>query len=133
VIFVDTSVWFARFVPRDINHTHVTSWFTANQEPLVTSDYCVDEVLSLISVRERPSLAVQAGFELLNETVAQLHFLDVNQFSRAWILFQQRATSGWSFTDCTSKILIDDLNLSSAATLDQHFHQFGIAIVPGPE
>lgn len=133
MIFVDTSVWFARFVPRDIDHGRVTSWFASNKEPLITSDYCVDEVLTLISVRERPSLAIQAGLELVNETVSQLQFLDADQFHRAWILFQQRAASGWSFTDCTSKILIDDLHLAAAAALDQHFHQFGIAVVPNTD
>jgi predicted nucleic acid-binding protein len=130
MIFVDTSVWFARFVPKDPNHERVTAWFAHNAEPLLTSDYCVDETLTLLSVRERPSLAIEAGRELLNETIAGLYFLTAAQFNRAWILFQQRAAASWSFTDCTSKIVVDDLGLKAAASFDQHFHQFGVNVFP---
>jgi predicted nucleic acid-binding protein len=81
-------------------------------------------------VRERPSLAIQAGLEFVNQSVSQIHFLNANQFHRAWILFQQWATAGWSFTDCTSKVVIEDLGLDSAASFDRHFHQFGIRVLP---
>jgi len=130
MIFVDTSVRFARFVPKDPNHERVTTWFAHNAEPLLTSDYCVDETLTLLSVRERPNLAIEAGQELLNETIAELHFLTAAQFNRAWILYQQRAAAGWSFTDCPSKIVVDDLGLKAAASLDRHFHQFGVDVIP---
>src|SRR6476660_9423681 len=122
MIFVDTGVWFARFVPKDPNHERVTAWFAGNTEPLLTSDYCVDETLTLLSVRERPSLAIEAGRELLDETIAGLYFLTAAQFNRAWVLFKQRAAAGWSFTDSTCKIVIDDQGLTAAASLDEHFH-----------
>jgi predicted nucleic acid-binding protein len=130
MIFIDTGVWFARFVTRDPDHERVAAWFAGNDEPLLTSDYCVDETLTLLSVRDRPSLAIEAGRELFNETLARMYFLTVTQFNRAWILFQQHAASGWSFTDCTSKVVIDDLELEAAASLDRHFHQFGVAVFP---
>ena len=130
MIFVDSGAWFARFVPDDPNHAVVADWFAANDEPLVTSNYCVDETLTLLSARKRPKLAKEVGKELFDETVSRLHFLTSDQIRRAWILFQQRAASGWSFTDCTSKIVIDDLQMRSAVALDQHFRQFGIKILP---
>jgi len=130
MIFVDTGVWFSRFVPKDPNHERVTLWFKNNDEPLLTSDYCVDETLTLLATRQRYKLTIEAGRELFDETIARLHFLTNQQIARAWILFQQRASSGWSFTDCTSKVAIDDLGVKAAAALDQHFHQFGIAVLP---
>ena len=129
MIFVDTGVWFARFVPDDPHHGRVVSWFASNQQKLVTTDYCVDEVLTLLLARKRPQLALTAGQILFDESVAQLHFLIPDQIRRAWIVFQQRAASGWSFTDCTSKIVTDDLSIPTAAALDQHFHQF-VTVVP---
>ena len=74
--------------------------------------------------------ARRSGRELFDETLARLHYLTRNQIERAWILFQQRAPAGWSFTDCTSKIVIDDLGVNTAATLDQHFAQFGVGLAP---
>jgi predicted nucleic acid-binding protein len=53
-----------------------------------------------------------------------------DQIRRAWILFQQRASAGWSFTDFTSKIVIDDLDVKMAVALDAHFRQFGISVLP---
>ena len=129
MIFVDTSVWYARFVPDDPNHARMVNWFAANSEPLLTTDFCVDESLTLIAVRKRPQLAIVAGHELFQETIVKIHFLTRSQIERAWILFQQRAAAGWSFTDCTSKITIDDFGLKFAAALDQHFSQFGVSLV----
>lgn len=62
--------------------------------------------------------------------MAQLHFVTPDPIYRAWILFQRRASSGWTFTDCTSKVVIDELGIKTAVALDAHFRQSGIAIVP---
>ena len=128
--FVDTSAWFARFVPSDPDHERVKAWFNANDRRLVTSDYCVDETLTLLLVRGHQHRVIHAGDVLFNESLASLCFLTPPQIQRSWILFQQRMTSGWSFTDCTSKILIDDLGITTAVALDDHFRQFGVDILP---
>jgi predicted nucleic acid-binding protein len=51
VIFVDTGAWFATFVPNDVHHVAAASWFAQNTEPLITTDYVLDEVLTLLQVR----------------------------------------------------------------------------------
>lgn len=130
MIFVDTGAWFARFVPDDPDHAAVVNWFALNSDLLVTSDYCVDETLTLLAMRKRTKLALEVGRALFEESLARLHFLTRDQLARSWILFQQRAASGWSFTDCTSKIVIDDLGVSTAVALDEHFRQFGVSVVP---
>ncbi len=38
--------------------------------------------------------------------------------------------AGWSFTDCTSTALIEGLQITTTAALGQHFHQFGIEVLP---
>jgi uncharacterized protein len=43
VIFVDTGAWFAAFVPNDPDHAAANSWLTRNAEPLVTTDYILDD------------------------------------------------------------------------------------------
>lgn len=131
MIFVDTGAWFARSVPSDPNHDRVTSWFASNSEPLITSDYCVDETLTLLVARKRLRLSIEIGRLLFDESLAQMHFIASDQIRRAWILFQSRASDGWSFTDCTSKIVIDDLDIKTALALDAHFQQFGnLLVVP---
>jgi uncharacterized protein len=129
-IFVDSGAWFARFVADDPNHISVVEWFAANNEPLITTDYCVDETLTLLVARKRPVLASEVGREFFDETISRLHFLTNDQIRRAWILFTQRAATGWSFTDCTSKVVMDELQLNAAVAVDRHFRQFGIAVFP---
>ena len=125
MVFVDTGAWFAWFVPDDPNHARIESWFAANAEPFLTTDYCIDETLTLLVARGRLPRALDAGFAFFQEDLTQIHFLTPNQIHRAWILFRQRAAAGWSFTDCTSKVVIDDLRISMAVALDAHFQQFG--------
>ena len=129
MIFVDTSAWFARFVPDDPDHLSTIELFAKNKSPLITTDYCVDETLTLLQIRNRPKLAEAAGQLLFDESLAKLHFLTRHQIERAWILFQQHISNGWSFTDCTRKILIDEFHIKTAISLDKHFLQFGVTIV----
>lgn len=129
MVFVDTGAWFAKFVPEDPQHARVEAWFNSTPEPLITTDYCIDETLTLLVARQRLARALVAGRALFDPNVTRIHFVTQNQIERAWILFQQRAVAGWSFTDCTSKIVMDDLDIRSAATLDEHFRQFGSVVV----
>ena len=131
MVFVDTSAWFAFFLPIDSNHKRIRSSIDPSKHPLVTTDYCVDETLTLLLARGELRRALEAGQALFHDNLARIHFVTKNQIERAWILFQQRAAAGWSFTDCTSKIVIDDLQIRAAATLDDHFRQFGnVSVVP---
>jgi hypothetical protein len=107
VIFVDSGAWFAKFAQDDPDHLRVEDWFAANQEPLVTTDYYVDETLTLLVARRRAGAALLGGRQFFEQSIARLHFVTPDQIHRAWILFQGRHRSGWSFTDCTSKIVID--------------------------
>jgi len=130
MVFVDTSAWFALFVRTDPYHQRVRDWFAANREPVLTTDYCVDETLTLLFVRGEVSRAIEAGRELFERSLARVQFVSPEQVHRAWVVFQQRAAAGWSFTDCTSFVVVNDLRIPAAAALDAHFRQFGIIVVP---
>ena len=60
-----------------------------------------------------------------------LRFLTADQIRRAWILFR-RLPRPLNFTDCTSKVVIDELGIKTAVALDARFRQFGILVVPEP-
>lgn len=51
MIFVDTGAWFALSVESDPDHLVTTRFIAQNNEPLITTDYVVDELLTLFSVR----------------------------------------------------------------------------------
>jgi len=55
MIFVDSGAWYASLVPDDADHAAATAWLTQNREPLVTTDYILDETLTLLRVRGQPT------------------------------------------------------------------------------
>lgn len=131
MVFVDTGAWFALHVPTDPNHERVSEWLKDNSEPLLTTDYCVDETLTLLCARREFRRSIEVGRLLFESGSVLLHFLTPDEVQRAWILFQNRHRAGWTFTDCSSKVVMDSLKITTALAFDVHFHQFGrVQVVP---
>lgn len=57
MIFVDTSGWFAGVVDDDIDHSVANLWFAENDRRLVTTDYIIDETLTLLRSRGQSQMA----------------------------------------------------------------------------
>ncbi len=130
MVFVDTSAWFAFFLPVDPHHKRVLAWLASSSERLVTTDFVVDETLTLLLARGERRRAHEAGKLFFEDNAVRIHFVSESQVHKAWIVFQQQADQRWSFTDCTSKVVIDDLGIGAAVALDDHFRQFGIRVFP---
>lgn len=131
MIFVDTSAWFASAVDEDINHPAASHWLEQNGDTLVTSDYVVDETLTLLRARGQPAGALTLGRQFFNGTVATVHYLTEEELLEAWHVFEAFSDKEWSFTDCTSRVLMEKLRTERAFAFDQHFLQFGgVKVVP---
>jgi predicted nucleic acid-binding protein len=61
--------------------------------------------------------------------IAHVHHLSEVDVLDAWQTFQRFADKDWSFTDCTSKVLVERLGVTRAFAFDQHFRQFGTVTV----
>ena len=127
-VFDGTGAWFAYFVRRDPDHTLARKWVSNNDSQLITSDYILDELFTLLKLRERYVVAVAAGKILIEEKICQIIKITPDDFTRAWNAFVQFSDKGWSFTDCTSKVIMERLNISTAFSFDEHFEQFGSVI-----
>jgi predicted nucleic acid-binding protein len=121
VVFIDTGVWFALLVSKDPNHQRTSEWFANLSEQVITSDYVVDETLTLLLMRGERKKAIKFGNLIIVGSLAILHKITEDQFNRSWILFQRLSEAGLSFTDCTSHVVASDLNLPSIASFDHHF------------
>ncbi len=127
-VFVDTGAWFAYFVRRDPDHNSARNWVSTNESSLVTSDYILDELFTLLKIRESHIVAVATGRVLIEEKICQVIKLTPDDFTRAWSIFVQFSDKGWSFTDCTSKAIMERLSITTAFSFDEHFEQFGSII-----
>lgn len=130
-VFVDTGAWFARFVASDLDHPAAHGWFDQNTRPLVTTDYVVDELLTLLKMRGEFSIALAVGPRLLCEDICDLIWVTPADFNTAWGIFSTHQDKGWSFNDCVSRVVIERLAIDTAVAFDSHFRQFGmVTVVP---
>jgi len=132
VIFVDTGAWFAVAVVNDKNHPAARQWIAQNAEVLITSDDVVSETLTLLRARGESAMAVRVGEDFFAGEIARIAVVTEEDFRNAWDVFRDFKDKGWSFTDCTSKVLMERLGIKTAFAFDQHFRQFGsVEVVPG--
>ncbi len=130
-LFVDTSAWFAIHDTRDQNHNEAVSKsleIKKSKIDLVTSEYILAESITLIRHRVSHKAAVIFGESLLFSDIVTI--LDVSQEDRlkAWEMFKKYEDKSFSFTDCTSFILMKNLAIRKALAFDEHFKQMGIDI-----
>ncbi|MCA1628305.1 MAG: PIN domain-containing protein [Acidobacteria bacterium] len=131
MIFVDTGAWFAAVVPTDPDHAAASSLLAANVEPLLTTDYIVDETLTLLRARGERRRALLVGEQFMSGGLAEAYRLTEDDIARDWETFKCFDDKDWSFTDCTSKVVIEHLGTRQAFAFDHHFEQFDtVQVVP---
>ena len=75
MIFVDTGAWYARYVAEDVDHEAATNWFASVPDRLVTTDYVVDELLTLLKVRGYPEVAFGIGEPLIAGAACRIEYI----------------------------------------------------------
>lgn len=131
MIFVDTSAWYASTVPQDPNHLRASEWLSANTAQLTTTDYVLDETLTLLKAHGLMHRAMSLGQLFFGGQLTDVYHLSEGDIAEAWHVFQHYSDKGWSFTDCTSKVVMDRLGIAEAFSFDRHFEQFGsVKVVP---
>ncbi|MEW6103933.1 MAG: PIN domain-containing protein [bacterium] len=130
-IFVDTSAWLGLNDKNDQYHNEAKTKAEAIKKErieLLTSEYIVDESITLIRYRISHQASVSFGDSLLRSKIAII--LDVKDKDRfeAWRMFKKYKDKELSFTDCTSFVLMNERGIKMAFTFDKHFRQLGFKI-----
>jgi len=124
-VFVDTSAWYALIDAKDPDHLSVLPSLQQYQNNLLTSNYIVDETITLLRYRVGWQYARQFGEQLFSGRLAQYIRVTEPDEKAAWEIFERYQDKIFSFTDCTSFVLMKRLELSTAITLDSDFKSFG--------
>jgi uncharacterized protein len=131
MIFVDTSAWYGAFVSTSAQYDGASGWLNQNEVRLDTSDYVLDELMTLLKVRGQYRLALEIGEDLWSGRTADVEKVRGDDIQEAWLVYRAFQDKGWSFTDCTSRVVMQRLGISTAFAFDDHFRQFGsIVVVP---
>lgn len=130
-VFVDSGGWFALYIAADSDHARACAWVAGRKGPLLTTDYVVGETLTLMRARGQPDIALDFGTDVFSGKLATLPYVTKPEIDLAWDVFRRYRDKDWSFTDCTSKVVIETLGLAEAFSFDGHFRRFGtVAVVP---
>ncbi len=133
-LFVDTSAWAAYYDTDD-------QWHTAAKEAMaslvntrvtfVTTDYILDETITLLLYHTGRRQALAFGDAVQRSRQVKLVRIDASIWEEAWQLFRHYDDKIWAFTDCTSFVVMRQMELLQAFAFDNHFEQAGFQLWPG--
>lgn len=130
---MDTAGWVACADAADLKHVKSMEardrWLSAGGG-LVTTDYVVDETLTVI--RRRLGLAAAEAWFRQVDASRRLRWelVDPSRAEKARRWFFEYRDKEFSFTDCTSFVVMKDLKIRDVLTTDRHFAQAGFVPLP---
>jgi len=127
-IFVDTSGFYALLVSGDEQHRRAGQILKRAREKrsgFVTSDYVLDETITLLTARKHGHLIESFLDVTLHSSACRIEWTDHEKFSETVSYLLKHQDHAWSFTDCMSFVLMRKQRLRDALTRDVNFEQAG--------
>lgn len=131
-VFGDTSFFFALVAKRDAAHRPATAAYEKllrGGGRVVTTDYVIDEMLTLTKARIDATTSLTWLDRLERSDAIDLEAINSEQFLASKLYFRRHSDHGYSFTDCTSFVVMDDLGVRAALTTDRHFKEAGFEML----
>ncbi len=129
-VLVDTGAWYA-YIDKDDPDHHSVSEILENHFPfLLTTDFIVDETLTLLRYRHGRTSSVKFGELVFSGNLASLEYVKKSDQKKAWKLFLKYHDHCFSFTDCISFVLMERLKIQTAVAIDSDFRSYGLHCLP---
>ncbi len=132
-IFVDTSAFVALEDRADASHTQALGYrdtIKAQRLPLITTNFVLDETYTWLRVNLGHQQAVDFGEAIQGSRVVEIIHVTPEIEQEAWRIFRRYKDKTFSFTDCTSFVVLNRLGITEAFAIDEHFAQVGFRQVP---
>ena len=133
-IFVDTWAWYALTDVNDVDHQlaeKINDCLLKDGYFFVTTNYVLAESVTLIRYKMYHSVAVQfynTIQKLIESGLVKLMRINEEHETTAWKIFEKYNDQNFSFVDCTSFAVMQNLNLSEVFTADHHFETMGFIL-----
>ena len=124
MIFIDSGAFLARYLKHDQHHTKAIAFWddlTRDNVPCLTSNFVLNEVLTLLGQRATHEFAAETARQLYSSNVLQILRPDVKDEIAAIAIIEKYADQRVSFCDCVSFALMRRHGISDAFTFDGHF------------
>lgn len=136
-LFVDTWGWVTLADRRQPRHQVATKFYdqrTRTPGLIVTSNFVLDELFTMLFATRPPSLASGFCSSLLASPRLRVEFVDPNRFAAAFEFRLKLADKPKiSFTDITSMVIMRELGIVDVMTGDSHFQQVNLGFRTLPE
>ncbi len=131
-VFVDTSALVALFNEDDTLYDKAVKgleMIKSRRLRVVISDFVFSETVTTALARAGHRTAVTVGEFILSSAIVDFIWLDEAQKRRAWDYFKRHDDKRFSFTDCTSFVLMDELKIKRYFGFDEDFKRAGFISV----
>lgn len=134
IYFVDTSAFYASKDPSDKNSQKAKGFLEQIKNDLtsklITSNFVLDETITLIRMKLGHDAAVRFKQQILKSDITEVIYISEKIETNAWMIFKKYKDKDFSYTDCTSFAIMEELGLTHAFAFDKHFMQYGFIVVP---
>jgi predicted nucleic acid-binding protein len=130
--FADTQGWTALSNKKDQFHQRALATknrLLSQHTKFITSNFVLDETYTLLLTRIGHVAAVEFG-EMIRHTLS-VEVIHVSESieENAWQIFKRYSDKTFSFTDCTSFVIMQQLGITDVFTNDHNFEQMGFVIL----
>lgn len=132
-VLLDTSALFAAARPRSDRHDEASAAYRSllrRSERLVTTDLIVAELHALSVARGHPASGLDLVDRLMSSTRIEVVAAGMGRLHAAADLLARRPRRAYSLTDAVSFVLMRELAINRAFTLDADFVAEGFEVVP---
>lgn len=132
-VFVDTAGWMTLADGADPDHARAArfrdQWLEQGGS-FVSTDYVMDETLTLLRVRLGLDAAERWWSQVEASARIAWEWIDPERAEKARRWYFRWRDKAFSFTDCTSFVVMRERRIRSALTSDHHFALAGFEVVP---
>lgn len=128
-VFVDTQGWVALKYRSDAHFAEARRVFgemLRDRVLMITTNFVLDEAYTVLRRTAGHAAAVSFGEEVKAMPILRVVHIGRRLQEAAWDLFKGRKGGlAWSFTDCASFVVMQQLHIQQAFTNDHEFEQGG--------
>ena len=132
-IFIDTSAYIALMNKNDQYHNSAKTYYKKQLKSglrLMTTNFVICETLNFLRAKSDLNIAVKFWENIKKSKIVEEIHVTTDTENNAFELFKKYSDKDFSFTDCTSFVVMKQYNLTTSFTFDEHFRQIGFLVVP---
>lgn len=130
-LFLDTGALYAYFDKNDSEHSKVSSFLDSSADAFYTTNFIIDELVTLLRCRNFKVSQIKSFIENLREgEIAVILHVTPEIEDMSWEFLNKYRDHDFSFTDCTSFVIMKENGIKKACALDDHFKAAGFSVYP---